>query len=241
LIKNFGLILANTSRSRAYLAALEKNLLLPSSVILLDVESPSIKPGQVNLDSHIVTLKDSNWPEINFDVSETITNMLDRLNLNYEVANTNDVNDDKVILLLKRSNLRMYIYSGYGGVLVSNRILSLGIKFLHVHGGFLPDFKGSTTNYYSILKEGFIGASSFYLTSEIDSGQILVRRKFDTPFNKLEMDHFYDSAARARVLVETLKLILSDRLKIIDTPQNTKNQIYYVIHPVLKAIAIFGK
>ena len=241
MFSNFGLIVANTSRSRAYLAALEKNSLLPSWVILLDIESPDIMPGQVNLTCKKPLLYDPNWPECNFDVAEPITSLLDRLGLLYVIANTNDINDSKVIRLLNNSKLDMFVYSGYGGVLLSNKILSLGKKFLHVHGGFLPDFKGSTTNYYSILKEGCIGATSIFLTSEIDSGPIIIRRKFDAPINRFEMDHFYDSAARARVLVETLKIILSNRMIKDDIQQNGKGEIYYIIHPVLKAIAIFGK
>ena len=241
MINNFGLILANTSRSRAYLAALEKNLILPSRVILLDADSPELIPGQFNLDIEVSALLDSDWPECSFDVSEPIIEVLNRLNLNYELATTNDINDLKVISLIKNSNLSLYVYSGYGGVLLGKKILSTGKFFLHIHGGFLPDYKGSTTNYYSILKERFIGASSIFLTSEIDSGPILVRKKFDVPLNRFEMDHFYDSAARARVLVETLKLILSDKLKKKEGLCSSNNQIYYIIHPVLKAIAIFGE
>ena len=78
-------------------------------------------------------------------------------------------------------------------------------KFLHVHGGFLPDYKGSTTNYYSLLAEGSVGATAIFLTVEIDSGPILNRCKFPVPPDTLEIDHIYDSAARAKVLIQTLK------------------------------------
>ena len=51
---------------------------------------------------------------------------------------------------------------------VTDRLLdSLNIekKFLHVHGGYLPDYKGSTTNYYSLINENTIGASAIFLTT----------------------------------------------------------------------------
>ena len=46
LMKDVGLILANTSRSRAYLAALVRHNLHPSWVLLLDDDSKEIKLGQ---------------------------------------------------------------------------------------------------------------------------------------------------------------------------------------------------
>ena len=46
MLDNIGLIAANTSRSRAYLAALERNNLLPSWCLLLDDESQKTKIGQ---------------------------------------------------------------------------------------------------------------------------------------------------------------------------------------------------
>jgi methionyl-tRNA formyltransferase len=115
------------------------------------------------------------------------------------------------------------------------------VNILHVHGGFLPDYKGSTTNYYSILKENYIGASSIFLTPEIDSGPIILRKKFNVPDKRFEIDHFYDSAARARVLVESLKFLLDNGVVKENFNKDSKGQVYYIIHPVLKAISIFGK
>ena len=52
------------------------------------------------------------------------------------------------------------------------------MKFLHIHGGYVPAFKGSTTNYYSLLAEGQLGASAIFLTEDLDSGPKLHRQKF---------------------------------------------------------------
>ena len=49
-------------------------------------------------------------------------------------------------------------------VLLKEKILDTGKKFLHIHGGYLPDYKGSTTNYYSLINENTIGASAIFLT-----------------------------------------------------------------------------
>ena len=112
-------------------------------------------------------------------------------------------------------------------------------KFLHVHGGYLPDYKGSTTNYYTLLAEKSVGASSIFLTLDIDSGPILNRCKFPVPPDALELDHIYDSAARAKVLIQTLKdYQAKGEFSYIKNDKTEKANLYYIIHPVLKHLAI---
>ena len=112
-------------------------------------------------------------------------------------------------------------------------------KFLHVHGGFLPDYKGSTTNYYSLIDENTIGASSIFLNEDIDSGPLLIRKKFKPPKDKMQLDHLYDSEARAEVLIETLRNYVES--EIFETNKNIENgETYFIIHPVLKHISILS-
>ena len=116
-------------------------------------------------------------------------------------------------------------------------LIDCGKKFLHVHGGYLPDFKGSTTNYYSLLVDRSVGASSIFLSADIDSGPILHRSKFSAPPSCMELDHIYDSAARAKVLVETLRDYQKNS-KFCSLELDSEGKLYYIIHPVLKHIAI---
>ena len=85
-----------------------------------------------------------------------------------------------------------------------------------------------------------IGASSIFLTKEIDSGPILLRKKFDVPINKVDIDHIYDSEVRSQVLIETLDNYIDNGHFKIAVENNIGGETFYIIHPILKHIAILG-
>jgi len=236
----FGMIAANTSRTRAYLAAVVQANLLPSWILILDEEGDRNMPGQVD-GKPSDSVYDPDWPEANFDPCVPLIPWLDRHGLSYVMSGSCDINDPTVISLIAGCAPKVLIYSGYGGAILRSPVLDTGKKFLHVHGGYLPDFKGSTTNYYSILAEGSIGASSIFLTEDIDGGPIIRRSKFSPPKQLKYMDHIYDSAARAKVLVETLKNASKNGTWTYQLSDNSGGSTYYIIHPVLKHLAILGE
>lgn len=235
----FGLIAANTSRTRAYMAAMERRGLMPSWVLLLDVDTPITMPGQVS-DGMPIATNDGDWPEACFDPSAPLRPWLERLGLPYIESGSRDINDPNIVAIIEQTAPEVLVYSGYGGALLHTPLLALGKQFLHVHGGYLPDFKGSTTNYFSLLAEGKIGASAILLTAELDCGPIICRRRFAPPAMRSHIDHIYDSAARARVLVDTLEAWQRDGAWSFELPDNAGGDTYYIIHPVLKHLAILG-
>jgi methionyl-tRNA formyltransferase len=83
-----------------------------------------------------------------------------------------------------------------------------------------------------------MGASSLFLSEEIDSGPVLLRRSFPSPPDMTEIDHVYDSAVRAKVLVETLERYRKTGEWQFELANNIGGETYYIIHPVLKHIAI---
>lgn len=236
----FGLIAADTSRSRAYLAAMERRGLLPAWVLLLDDGASAAMPGQA-ASGAIEVVADVDWPEADFDPAAPLRPWLERLGLPYEVSGSRDINDPAVVALIARAAPQVLVYSGYGGALLRDAVLATGKRFLHVHGGYLPDFKGSTTNYFSLLAEGSIGASAIFLTAEIDCGPVIRRRRFAPPVLRARIDHVYDSAARARVLVDTLEVWRRDGDWTFELADNGGGDTYYIIHPVLKHLAILGR
>lgn len=245
-LSEVGMVAADTSRSRAYLQALARNGLMPGYVLVLDPASAQPLPGQLGksvagAETQLSTETDECWSEARFDPSLPIRAQLEEMNIPYEVATSKDINDPAVVEIIRRSTASVFIYSGYGGVLLRQDVLATGKHFLHVHGGYLPDYKGSTTNYYSLIVEDTLGASSLFLSEEIDSGSVLLRRKFPPPANRQAIDHIYDSAARAKVLVETLQNFLKSGRWEFELPANVAGETYYIIHPVLKHIAILDK
>lgn len=245
-LNDIGMIAGDTSRSRAYLQALSRNNMLPNYVLVLEHASDKPLPGQIdksqsNRESEQVVETDECWSEAHFDSTQPIKVLLDELGISYEVSTSKDINDPSVVEILRQRTEGVFIYSGFGGALLRKDVLSIGKHFLHVHGGYLPDFKGSTTNYYSLIVENSLGASAIFMSEEIDGGPVLLRRKFPPPENRQAIDHIYDSGARAKVLVETLKKYVECGGWKFELPANIGGETYYIIHPVLKHIAILGK
>jgi methionyl-tRNA formyltransferase len=123
------------------------------------------------------------------------------------------------------------IYSGPAGVILRDEILNAGKVFIHAHPGLLPEFKGSTTVYYSMLLKREIGCSVFAMNREIDCGEILLMKTFPVPMVPVDFDMVVDPLVRAETLLEWLAS--EDLTKISNGTGNT----FYIIHPVLKHLA----
>jgi len=245
-LTDIAMVAGDTSRSRAYLQALDRNNILPNFVIVLENPSQEVLPGQApdtfsNVLNELTNDVEECWKESYFDATKPIKVLLNELGINFVVIATKDINNIDVIDCIRERNESVFIYSGFGGVILGKSILSLKKKFLHVHGGYLPDFKGSTTNYYSLLVENTMGASSIFLNEEIDCGPIIFREKFPEPNNKLNIDYMYDSGARAKVLVKTINDFIKFGTWKFELSDNLGGETYYIIHPVLKHIAILAK
>ena len=217
------MVAADTTRTQYYIKKLIKHKLLPNYILLLLNNDKDLLPGQSDskTDNELVML-------------------LKKANIQYDIAPNNDINSSEVVGMISNRPEPVFIFSGFGGVLLHNNILEVGKKFLHVHGGYLPKYKGSTTNYYSLIDENTIGASSIFLTKEIDCGPVLLRKKFSAPKDRTEIDHIYDSEARSKVLIETLKQHVKSGGWDFELESNKGGETFYIIHPVLKHLAILG-
>ncbi len=234
ILSDVAMIAADTSRSKVYLDALLEKGLFPNYVLVF--ETSKYRPGQCAKKT-----EDSvSAGKARSSTSIAITKMLNEHGIPYSVLHDADINSQEVIGKLKSHSESVFIYSGFGSVLLRKQVLNIGKRFLHVHGGFLPDYKGSTTNYFSLLKENKLGASSLFLNEKIDSGDVLLRAKFEPPKNREEIDHIYDSEVRAKVLVDTLAKYSASGDWDVDLPQTCDGETYYIIHPLLKHIAILA-
>ena len=218
------MIAADTTRTIFYIEELIKRELMPHYILLLLNSNDEILPGQKEIKTEnklIAILRDKG--------------------IKYGIASNSNINSDEVITVVANRPERVFIFSGYGGVLLKEKILDTGKKFLHIHGGYLPDYKGSTTNYYSLINENTIGASAIFLTKEIDCGPILLRKKFSPPKDRTEIDHNSDSEARAKVLIECLQNYVNCGSWEYELENNHGGETFYIIHPVLKHLAILSK
>ena len=245
VMNDIAMIAADTSRSRVYVQSLVRNNLLPSFVLVLANKASAVLPGQINSSdlentNQDVEISHDYWSEANNNLLEPIQVTLEASSIEFEQLETTNLHDPAVIKSIQNRPESTLIYSGYGGVILRKELFLTGKKFLHVHGGYLPDYKGSTTNYYNLIVENSIGASSLFLDEDIDSGPMLRRKKFPPPEDRTQIDHKYDSAARAKVLIETLQEYQNSG-EFQCKEDLEKGEVYFIIHPILKHIAILAK
>lgn len=225
------LLAAPTARSRAYIQALVAADLLPGKVLLLGTESSqaSSSPPQCREGIHMP------------DHSESIAATCARAGVAVQPCEATTVNDEQVRAALLALTPRLVIYSGWGGQIVSSALLDIGAPFLHLHSGWLPEYRGSTTLYYALLNGGQPGVTAILLDRTIDTGPIVARRAYPRPPAGIDIDLVFDPAIRADLLVRVLSgYVSSGAIQPLETQDAAIGQTYYVIHPVLKHLAILA-
>jgi methionyl-tRNA formyltransferase len=229
---------ANTPRSQAYAQAFAAHGITLDGVILFD-RSDAVQPGKANLTAPpgiatAVPLPDPRKP---------LLQSLEGLATQVQRIEAESVNDPKILTAAEEAISSMgaglVIYSGYGGQLVSRELLSLGPPFLHAHSGWLPDYRGSTTVYYSLLAGEGCGVSVIGMVPAIDQGPILARRRYPAPPAGVDIDYFYDSAIRADLMADVVMRWRKDgQLDPIEADGDGAD--YYVVHPLLKHLALLS-
>lgn len=234
MLSNIAILAADTCRSRIYLQHLGRHNLLPSfALLLLGASDQHLLPG---LDKEILQRENRN----SYDLGISVSQLLENLGIPHRKIECGDPNDSKCTEILKTLDHDFVIYSGPGGKILRKETLNIGKKFLHVHPGILPKYKGSTTIYYSLLCNGTCGSSAFIMDEKIDNGPVLLQKEFPPPVDRRNIDLFYDSYIRAELLAEAVQLLEKSSTEALPQNQNSQQQTYFVIHPILKSIAIYG-
>jgi len=126
------------------------------------------------------------------------------------------------------------LFSGKGIVSAS---LTENFSLIHIHPGKLPEYRGSTTLYYSILRENSLTASAFIMAQGIDTGEVIAEVTIAiADIFQYDLDYLVDPMIRTVVLVRLL-LNYQKKEKLQSLKQQSKNErTYYKIHPVLRHI-----
>ena len=225
-LEDVGILATDSSRTRAYLAALATHELLPAHAIFLTGGSGAGPP---------------NLPIVPyFDNSRPALEMIHAAGIPCDVVDTGNVNSVEVVAAVKDSLVDVLIYSGTGGAILRPDILSAGKRFLHIHPGLVPRFRGSTTVYYSLLVDGSCGASAIFLEQDIDAGPIVASRTYPPPEDRETIDHGYDPCIRSDLLVRVL-VAYRDTGEFPTRPQAAGGgETYYIMHPILRHITILS-
>ena len=84
-----------------------------------------------------------------------------------------------------------------------------------------------------------ITATAFFMSKGIDAGNIIAKKVFKKP-SMPYIDYEYDSYIRSKVLLEIMKDYAANG-KFSSVLQNPdESEMYFIIHPVLKHLAILS-
>lgn len=151
------------------------------------------------------------------------------------------INDRVCIEALRDSGAALAIFVGRGGEIVSAEALSQGVPVLHMHPGKLPEQRGSTTIYYSLLEGRPCCVSALLMDEEIDAGPLLAINCYPAPRGGVDVDVLYDCAIRADTLVGVLRHLKSTGTLPRVVPDASSNDgLYFVVHPLLKHLALLS-
>ena len=221
-----GIILTPDNRSKAYLQKiLAQNIHLDEIIFMNESRLDEV--------SEEITLQSR---KNGFDISESIDTTLKNNKLDFKEFPIVDINNKQLIDYLKKKDLDYIIFSG-GGIL-KEEILSINTKFVHFHPGIVPEYKGSTCFYYSIIDRDECGVSVIIMDLGLDTGDLVYQRNFEKPDHNF-IDEVYDPHIRSETMIELFKnnILEKNELKKQDAE---KGNTYYIIHPVLKHIAILS-
>lgn len=238
ILPDVGMLAVESNRTRLYLQQMVKHQLFPSKVLLL--EDTAKKTAEATAVERVQYPQTVLQNQEGFDLTLSVRDYLEMNNIPYQVLPWIDPNNVEVVRAVGNCQASILIYSGPGGAILRQEILSTGKNFLHIHPGFLPSFGGSTTIYYSLLKENVCGASAFFLTDKIDAGPIIRREVYPPPADRTTIDLWYDPFIRSDLLIKVLKDYVENG-KMEPRPQpDSGSETYFIIHPVLKHIAILS-
>ncbi len=232
ILKDFIMVMGITSRTKAYLQNMVKNTYIPSiCLVLAEDENELAKRDKFNSD---LTFNEY------FNINEPLLQTFKDNKINYKIIGSKDINSDIVKRELGKHSQKYIIYSGYGGYILKDHLFNIGKNFIHIHAGILPQYRGSTTAYYSMLMEKKIGASAIFMNAGIDTGDVIFAEQYDLPRDGVNIDYIYEPYIRSQVLIKTLEQYIANGKFLTVNQDVEKSETYYIIHPVLKHIALIS-
>jgi len=239
----FSMLLVNNNRSKAYLQNLISSGFIPKKIILLDgggTEFPEHTENDKIISSNTKQkfIRRSSDLNMSFDEKKHVLSTIRSSRIKYIIFNTLDINTQEVVDEVAKVPTEYIVYSGPGGAILKYDILSQGKKFIHVHPGWLPRYRGSTTIYYSMLTSSEVGASVILFEEGIDEGPILYRNKYEIKELDIDFDYALDPLVRAKTLVDFFK---QGEMNFIKQDTNKDSSTFYIVHPFIKHASLLRR
>lgn len=233
ILNDFALLASDTARTKSYIQMMVAEDLLPAECIVYTDDAEKMRCKAENFDSG----RETEY----FDLDEPVLYSIQKAGVPYRIVENKDINSDEMKNAIVETGAKYLVYSGYGGYILKPHLFQLGKKYVHVHAGILPKYRGSTTAYYSMIQDNYIGATAIFLSEGIDEGEIITSEKFSRPNRDVNIDILYEPYLRSQVLKKAL-VQYKDEGGFKTHPQEIKDaQTYFIIHPVLKHLAMMAK
>lgn len=219
-----GIILTPDERSKAYIQKIVKNGISLDEILFMND-----KRNEKDFDAREI----NQAKKYGFDISQPVKETLKTAKLDFQQFDFVDINHHDIEDYLKNSQSNFFIFTG-GGIL-KKEILESGPKFIHLHPGIVPEYRGSTCFYYSIIKENKLGVTAYIMDKNLDTGDIIFQKIFEKPDHEF-IDNVFDPHIRSETLLEILNHNLIEKGEF--RKQDKGGETYYIIHPILKHISI---
>ncbi len=238
-LSDVGMLAVDSNRTRLYLLQMARQALLPAHVLLLGTPASETHEQRAAA-AAARPIPDDVTAEIRHYLQAPVTTLLEELRVPFQCLERSDPNDETVVAAVASRSETVMVYAGPGGAILKRPLLATGCRFLHVHPGVLPAFRGSTTTYYSLIATGECGATALFLDEQIDTGPVVRSRRFPAPTDRTTIDLFYDPWIRSLLLIDVLREYAASAVFPEEPQAVSVGETYFVIHPVLKHIAILG-
>lgn len=257
ILEDLGCLLIDSLRSRAYLQKMLKNSLAPKCVVFFDKKKkPKGEAPKGLIDRafkerkyflYDASLKESSLRPggeaaarkyATFDPDETILETASKHGIPAIAVSAPDINDPAVMDALKGTGPTYFVFGG-GGILKKD-ILGMGKKFIHIHPGWVPDFRGSHCVEWSVLLSEGCAVTAFIMNELIDGGEIIAKRRFGFPeLENGNIPPLFSPHMRSELLVDILKeYALKGRFEV-RTQDMSEGETYYKMHPALANLVFY--
>jgi methionyl-tRNA formyltransferase len=226
------LLASDTARARAYLHLLAADGLQPDRAILVELAAaptagqPRPTPLFDNVTQLVDALARAAVPTTRFEV--------ERL-------------EDAAVLAALAGNgpgagAGTVVVAAPSGVILAPAFFRVpGARYLHVHPGRLPAYRGSTPMYYELLAEGRLTATALFLDEGIDTGTIVAAQGFAPPADLTSIDQSFDPWMRAVLMRNVIRAMAAGEAVSGQPQEPGEGRTYFVIHPVLRHVALLGR
>ena len=158
----------------AYLQVLIETNFFPNEIILLK--------NNYKIDKRLKKESKKYNYERFFNIDICVDKLLEGKNVKIINLDTSDINSPIVVHSIQKLINKYIIFTG-GGIL-QKEILSLQKFFIHVHPGIIPEYRGSTCFYYSLLNNYSLGATAYIMNNKIDAGEIIFQKNFTLNYER---------------------------------------------------------